>query len=219
MPTSIAALMLSAFMAICLPNASFAADFRFESVVSLDEMRSLLARTVPLGSARSVVRATFLDQGKATFYLHPDRPGVEKYVYDIDLCKFYVWRWNISANYDLDGRLTQVFLNGEAIHPDGEPGLQPPKGGRPGVQQSISKAWRPRPEASSGERALAYLLYDLDVATRKIDDEFVMGAGPSRADPRNLGPMHAYQAEHWRSIIDNDKATRVVEYDGSCPTR
>jgi hypothetical protein len=198
-------------------SAAAAADFRFESITDLEEMHRELERRVPLGTAHESARATFVEQGKATLYVHPQRNTVEKYVYDINLCEIYVWRWNISANYDPEGRLTQIFINGEPIHTAGDAARVPAK--KPGAkEESIVKAWRPRPEASKGESKLAYLVYDLDAGSDDVDDEFVAGAGPSRADPNDLGVVHAYEVERWRSIFDDEPAAAVVPYAGECRT-
>lgn len=196
-----------------------AATFRFETIGSLDEMRRFLAREVPLGTGRDALRAMFVEEGNATPFEHPQRDGIEKYLYDVNICSLYVWRWNISANYDDGGALTQVFLNGEPIHSGGEIGLQANiKGKKPGKGQAIYKKWKPRPEASVGEKALAYLLYDTNTGARNVDDEFVIGAGPSRLDPGNFGKMHVYSSvEHWRSIFDEDDPDDVATYEGACP--
>ena len=104
-----------------------AADFEFESVVSVDDMHIGLRAASPLGTPRDEIRERFVDQGKATLYRHPKRSNVEKYVYDLDLCSLYVWRWNISANYDDSGGLTQIFVNGEPVHRAGDKPRQPKK--------------------------------------------------------------------------------------------
>lgn len=191
-----------------------AAEFQFQSVVSLDEMSIRLREAAALGTPRASIRDLFVEQGQAALYAHPERANVEKYVYDINLCQLYVWRWNISANYDGRGLLTQVFLNGEPVHGAGEPGRQPSK--KANAKQAIRKAWRERPEASRGENMLAFTIYDIDVASNATDDEFIIGGGPTRADPRNLGTMHVYNAERWRSIFDAEPAKAVVPYAGNC---
>jgi hypothetical protein len=82
---------------------------------------------------------------------------------------------------------------------------------------SIYKKTRPRPEASEGETQLAYLLLDGDSDLSTTDDQVLTGAGPSRADPHDLGPVHHYvNIEPWRSIFDSDRAEHIVPYDGSC---
>jgi hypothetical protein len=213
---SIATIAATACLATTISVAT-AADFRFESITGLEDMRGELERRVPLGTARESVRTAFVEQGGATLYVHPKRTTVEKYVYDINLCAIYVWRWNISANYDQEGRLTQIFLNGEPIHAAGEAARTPAK--KPGAKEErILKAWRSRPEASKGESRLAYLVYDLDSGSDDVDDEFVAGAGPSRADPNDLGIVYAYEVERWRSIFDDEPAAAVVPYGGECKT-
>ena len=78
----------------------------------------------------------------------------------------------------------------------------------------MSKAWRKRPEAHKGEAAIAFVLYDLDTGSEAIDDEFVIGGGPTNADPRNPGKLRKYQGERWRTIFDKEPA-KVVPY-GDC---
>ena len=76
--------------------ASAESAFTFESVMSLDEMSSLVRSKLPLGTSRAVVRHTFVDEGHATLKTRAGSYGIEKYIYDIDLCHYYIWRWNIS---------------------------------------------------------------------------------------------------------------------------
>ena len=90
-------------------SPTLAADFRFESLPELDQMQAELRRLAPLGTDKEAVRTRFVEEGGAKLYGHPSRSNVEKYVYDINLCDLYVWRWNISANFDADGRLSQIF--------------------------------------------------------------------------------------------------------------
>lgn len=199
-----------------LASSSLAADFRFESFPALDRMQTELRRLAPLGAPREVMRARFVEEGGAKLHGHPSRTNAEKYVYDIGLCGLYVWRWNISANFDGKDRLTQIFVNGEPVHADGDASRLPAK--KPGAEESIARSFRLRPEASRGESKIAYLVYDLDVATDDIDDEFVAGTGPSRADPNDFGFMHAYEnIERWRSIFDDEPAASVMPYAGGCP--
>ncbi len=198
------------------PQAAQAEAFKFESFVSLDEMREHLKKAVALGAGRNEVRARFVGEGGARLWTHPDRENVEKYVYDINLCDLYVWRWNISANYDANGTLTQIYLNGEPVHAAGD-ALRDSEA-VPGATPQLLKVTRPRPEASKGENKIAFLVYDLDNGTDRIDDEFVIGGGPSRADPTNLGKMRVYtNLERWRTIFDREPAHAVVPYGGECP--
>jgi hypothetical protein len=189
-----------------------ATGFKFESVTSLDDMHNALRAATPLGTPRDEIRERFVDQGKATLYQHPKQSNIEKYVYDLDLCSLYVWRWNISANYDDSGGLTQIFVNGEPVHRAGDKPRQPKK--KVGAKgQTMSKAWRKRPEAHKGEAAIAFVLYDLDTGSKDIDDEFVIGGGPTNADPRNPGKLHKYQGERWRTIFDKEPAKVVPHND------
>ena len=76
---------------------------------------------------------------------------------------------------------------------------------------------RARPEASNGEREIAFLLLDGDSDLKTIDDQVATGGGPFRADPENMGPSHGYvDVEPWRSIFDFDEANAIVPYQGVC---
>ena len=107
-------------------------------------------------------------------------------------------------------------MNGDPVHARGDSPATPESRSVAGHEQAILKGSRPRPEASKGESQLAFLMYDVDTNSNRTSDEFIMGAGPSNADPHNLGKMHTYQAERWRSIFDDEKARSVVPFTGSC---
>ena len=184
--------------------------FRYEDVVSLDDMKALIRREDPVGTPRQAVRAAFVDQGGGTLKLHPTRLGVEKYLYDINLCRYYVWRWNISADYNSGGRLQQMYVNGEPALPDG-PALLPPPKPVPGGKGQILVIAKPRPEADKGENRLV-----AEVFVFAGGEQRLIGAGPSRADPADLGRLHVYTTEPWRSIFDTDAADRIAPYAGDC---
>ena len=109
--TAIAAVAVTAF----LPAVAKAA-FEFEKYQSLDDMRAFLA-SVDLGTPRDAVRTLFVAEGHAALHEHPEQPNIEKYVYDINLCSVYIWRWNISANYAKRNFLNPIFLNQFNFHP------------------------------------------------------------------------------------------------------
>src|SRR5262245_51687272 len=74
-------------VAVSLPlNAQTSQSFHFESFETLDDMQKFIEESFPLGSFRNSLRRTFVDDGKATLKLHPTQKGVEKYIYDINLC-------------------------------------------------------------------------------------------------------------------------------------
>jgi hypothetical protein len=76
---------------------------------------------------------------------------------------------------------------------------------------------RPRPEAYKGESSLGFLLFDRDSDPKTTDDQALIGAGPSRADPTNMGKLITYRdVDPWRSIFDFDAADRIVSYHGDC---
>ncbi|OGT89069.1 MAG: hypothetical protein A2514_13425 [Gammaproteobacteria bacterium RIFOXYD12_FULL_61_37] len=191
--------------------------FAFESVMSLDEMSSLIRSKIPLGTARTDVRRIFVDEGHATLKTRAGGFGIEKYIYDIDLCHYYIWRWNISADYDSNNQLRQAYVNGNIIHPDGNPKKIIPKIAEEGKKASIYRVQRPRPEAYKGEKSLGFILFDRDSDPSTTDDQALIGAGPSRAVPMNMGKLVTYSdVDPWRSIFDFDAADRIVPYQGDC---
>jgi hypothetical protein len=197
--------------------ANAESTFAFESVTTLDEMSSLVRTTFPLGTSRSTLRHAFVDEGRATLKVKADDPGVEKYIYDIDLCHYYVWRWNISADYDASGKLRQAYVNGDIVFPGGTPKNAPSKVAEDATKASIVWAQRPRPEAYKGENSLGFLLYDRDGDQRTANDQSLIGAGPSRAHPSNMGKLTTYtDVDPWRSIFDFDAADRIVPFNGDC---
>ena len=211
----LAALALS--MLAVQASAQPTAPFRFESLATLDEMQAFVRTRFPPGAAKDDLHRTFMAEGGGSLRLHPRRPHVEKYLYDINLCRLYVWRWNISADYDERGRLLQAYVNGEPLHASGP---QKRQGGAlaDSGKAKILKLSRPRPETSMGEKALVYLLLDGDGDPATTDDQVLAGGGPSRADPADFGKMIAYtDVDPWRSIFDADPADRIVDYAGSCP--
>ncbi len=191
--------------------------FRFESVVSLDDMRDLIRRKLGKGGTKDEMRRIFVTEGGATLIAHPVSPGSEKYIYDINLCQLYVWRWNISADYAASGQLREVYVNGEPVlDPSATDPLMPP------IPEDTKKSGagvymmqRLRPEASKGENSLGYVLIDADGDQRTTGDQILAGAGPTRADPDNFGNLHGYKTIPWRSIFDADAAL-VVPFEGKC---
>lgn len=198
-------------------GADSAVPFQFESIRTLDEMATHIREHFPLESPRKDLRRAFVDEAMATLKVNPNDASVEKYIYDINLCSYYVWRWNISVDYDSDGRLLQACVNGNTVFTDGRPKKTIPKVAEEGKKASIIRAQRPRPEAFKGEKSLGFILFDRDSDMKTTDDQAVIGAGPSRADPGNLGKLFTYtDVDPWRSIFDGDSAVRVVPYRGDC---
>jgi hypothetical protein len=191
--------------------------FAFDSVSTLEDMSSLIQSRFPLGTSRSALRQTFVEEGHATLRIKPDAPNIEKYIFDIDLCHYYVWRWNISADYDESGRLLQAYVNGNRVFQDGTPKRIISQVAEPGKKASIYRVQRPRPEAYKGENSLVFMLFDGDSDERSNDDQKLIGAGPSRADPTNMGKVVMYSGiDPWRSIFDFDPVDHIVSYSGSC---
>ncbi len=152
----------------------------------------------------------FVEEGGATLIAHPRKAYVEKYLYDINLCSYYVWRWNISADYARHGRLKQIYVNGApALH--GAPLAELPKKG------PFYQLTRPRPEAFKGESSLAAIVADRDGNPQTTDDmDILTGVGPMRADPLDMGSAVNNPGDVWRSIFDSDDAKAIFAYSGDC---
>lgn len=197
--------------------SAVAAEIDFLAIKSLSEMKSALKREFPVGTPAGKVRSILVSEGGAKRFAHPEFPRVEKYLFDINLCRVYIWRWNVSADYDEKDHLVGLYLNGEVVVGDraGTKGVRPIS--NPNAAQAIIAGKRARPQADRGERSLAYIALDRDTSSRQINDLVVVGTGPSRADPRNLGTAHTYsEVALWRSIFDGDTSP-IAAYPGKCP--
>ncbi|MCR4300551.1 MAG: hypothetical protein NUV51_02995 [Sulfuricaulis sp.] len=180
-------------------------------------MSGFIRQHFSLGSSRDDLRRVFVTEGQATLKRHPQEKGVEKYIYDINLCNYYVWRWNVSADFDANGKLQQAYMNGNITFQNGKPKKEVSKVAEAGKKASIYKAQRPRPEAYKGEKSLGYILFDRDSDAKTIHDQAAVGSGPSRVDPVDMGTMTVYKdVEPWRSIFDQDRADRIAPYQGDC---
>ena len=207
---------------IFLLSTSFAyakqpSHFRFEDISSIEDMKKFVGNHFSLESSREDLRNVFVTEGEATHKTHPSDLNIEKYIYDINLCSVYIWRWNISADYDQQGKLLQAYINGDIVFPDGKPKRNISKNAEKDSGPAIFRVQRPRPEAYKGESSLGFLLFDLDADVKTTDDQALMGAGPSRADPINMGSMFVYtDIDPWRSIFDFDEANFIASYKGKC---
>jgi hypothetical protein len=191
--------------------------FRFEAIKTIAEMQAAISMDFSPGAPRSSLRQRFVAEGAATQKVHPSKAGVEKYIYDINLCRYYIWRWNISADYDSSERLLQAYVNGEPIFASGpqKPDLRTRE--KKGAKAAILKVMRARPEATKGENVLTHIVLDADGDPATRDDQVAMGGGPTRADPLNMGVLHVYtNIDPWRSIFDADAADRIVDYQDDC---
>ncbi len=198
-------------------RGALAADFRFEDIKTLDDMRVYIERNYPLGSSREDVRTAFVSQGHAKAFVRASDSKTEKYLYDINLCDQYIWRWNISADYDGSGHLLQVYINGRRVFMSGKPA--PTLDYEDGAHTAVIEAMRSRPEAVHGENRMPYTAFDRDGNPRTIDDQFVTGYGHAAADPKRLDESAMYkEVELWRSIFDRDEVDAIVPYDGVCNT-
>ena len=209
---------------VCLAIATFSGlvvagsrePFRFESVVDLSDMRQLIEQRFQPGSPRAALRATFVTEGKGTLKIHPSQAGVEKYIYDINLCRYYIWRWNISADYDATGHLIQAYVNGDPVFAGGRQKKDGQALGASG-HAGIFKLVRPRPEADLGEKELAFRVIDSDGNLATIDDQVLFGGGPTRASIGSPGRLYVYSnVEPWRSIFDSDATSAIAPYPGDC---
>ncbi|MBW8638536.1 hypothetical protein K1W69_15170 [Hoeflea sp. WL0058] len=202
---------------LLVPSIVWAKPFDFATIVSLDDMHAELKSRFPLGADRADVYRQLSTEGGAAHYAHPDRANVEKYLYDIDLCKLHVFRWNISAHFFDNGKLTQIFVNGEAVHAAGDEIYDPSVNYRRDAPTKVSYILQQRPEASEGENVVSYVQLEPEDGDGTVDVT-VVGGGPTRADPWNLGSVHGYPPmPRWHSIFTLDKAGAVVPYSGACP--
>ncbi len=209
--------ILTILVVLCVTRTATAAPFRFEDIDSLNTMTAFIKLNFSLESTREELRKTFVHEGRATLKIHPAHPEAEKYIYDINLCRYYVWRWNISADYDEKGILKQAYLNGNPVFSDGTQLTILPKEGPEAEKASVYTIKRRRPEADKGETALEFMLFDADSDHSTIDDQALLGIGPSRPDPANMEPMVAYkEVAPWRSIFDSDEVISIVPYHGDC---
>lgn len=184
--------------------------FRFESIKAYNDMRNMVESRFKLGSDRDDLRKIFVEEGKATQVTRPGRDTTEKYIYDINLCGFYIFRWNISADYDDGGKLRQAYVNGLPVFMAGPAQLEP-KG--MGGKTRYASADRPRPQVAKGMKKIPFMQLDIDGDAATIDDQFATGHGPSRADPYFLDAGVSYKdVEVWRSIYDADDASSIADY-------
>ncbi|MCC7036709.1 MAG: hypothetical protein IT560_05310 [Alphaproteobacteria bacterium] len=197
--------------AILLPRAGLAEPpVRFESIKAYNDMRGMVEKRFKPGSDRDDLRRVFTEEGKATQVTRPGRDTTEKYIYDINLCGFYIFRWNISADYTDDGKLLQAYVNGLPVFMAG-PALLEPKG--MGAKTSYASVDRPRPQVTKGKKKVPFMQLDIDGDPATIDDQFATGHGPSRADPYFLDAGVSYKdVEVWRSIYDADDAAVIADY-------
>lgn len=198
-------------LATLLPRPGLAEPpFRFESIKAYNDMRNMVESRFKLGSDRDDLRKVFVEEGKATQVTRPGRDTTEKYIYDINLCGFYIFRWNISADYDDGGKLRQAYVNGLPVFMAGPAQLEP-KG--MGGKTRYASADRPRPQVAKGMKKIPFMQLDIDGDAATIDDQFATGHGPSRADPYFLDAGVSYKdVEVWRSIYDADDTSSIADY-------
>lgn len=192
--------------------AESAAPFKFEDYPALDDMRVYIENNFPLGSKRDDMRHAFVGEGKAVLVEHPRQKGVEKYIHDIDLCGHYVFRWNISADYDDGGKLLQAYVNGRFVFMSGKTPYEIPLYAVNSRSKTRVTA-RTRPDAPGGKQSNKYWLFDADGDPKTPDDELADGSGLQRADPGYISYTLDYEkVEPWRSIFDNDDAGPLTNF-------
>lgn len=209
--------LLCVILLLSLSTSAYAGDrFNFESIKSVPEMEELIQDKLPLGTPREEVERIFVLQGHATLKHHPTQKDIEKYLYDINLCDYYIFRWNISADFDTGGSLVQAYINGIPVFKDGKP-KRPQPVPPPGQKPKVIKSARNWPQAKKGGQRLNFLLFDADGDTTTTDDQMIAGLGATNVDPANFGPGIRYtDVEPWRSIYDDDVSNDIAAYTGSC---
>lgn len=208
-------LILLAFLALSPRMADAAERFSFHAIRTVPQMEQYIIDNLPLGSTRDQVQRIFVLQGRATLKNHPTQKNTEKYLFDINLCEYYVFRWNISADYDDKGTLIQAYINGIPVFAEGYKAARPqPKDGE---KSKIIRATRDWPQAKKGGRQLQYMLYDADGDEKTVDDQRIVGLGATRVDPADFGEgIRFNDIELWRSIYDEDLSNEIADYQYSC---
>ena len=209
----------SVSLSACAIPAGAASGFQFENVASLEDMQQAIQAKFAIGAPRERLREVFVTEGKATLKPNPLHSNIEKYLYDINLCDYYVWRWNISADYDGQGRLQQAYVNGEPVFANGTQKRTPKD--LPAGTPRMLKGTRLRPEATKGESRLYFQAYDAgspsQTPSQSLADRFAVGGGPTPADPADMGTIHGYAGvDPWRSIFDWENADVIHPYIGAC---
>jgi hypothetical protein len=205
-------------LCLLLSVPAFAAErFKFDNIETLDAMQKYIRRNFPPGSAREDLQKAFVLQGRGSLRHHPSQRNVEKYLYDINLCKYYVWRWNISADFDPEGKLIQAYVNGLPVFPNAPVKKPSDFSSSSGGKTRLSRMSRDWPQATKGAKQVYYMLLDMDGNDMTLEDQSLVGMGPSRADPANFGQLVKYsEIDPWRSIFDDDLADDIYDYKGDC---
>lgn len=205
-------LALCCALLLALPASATAAPFRFEEHPTIDAMREFIIATLPLGTPREAVRKTFVENGKATIITHPARKLTEKYLYDIDICGAYLWRWNISADFDDDKKLTQAYVNGKPAHMSGKPDPLA-VGYNPNTLGNMQSKEVSRAGADKYPR-IAFQLLDSDGDLTTTGDQSVSGPGYRAAMPYTFVEPYYYKGVFpWRSIFDEDNTTATATHE------
>lgn len=196
---------------LALPASATAAPFRFDDHPEIDAMREFIIATLPLGTARDKVRDTFVENGKATIITHPGRKRTEKYLYDIDICGIYLWRWNISADFDDDEKLMQAYVNGKPVHMSGKPDPLA-IGYNPDILHKLQSKKVSRAGADKFPD-IFYQLLDSDGDLATTGDQSVSGPGYRAAMPYTFVEPYYYKGVFpWRSIFDEDNTTATAAH-------
>jgi hypothetical protein len=177
------------------------------------DMEVFLVSRFPVGSPQQTIEAALVKEMGATAFSHPHFPRIRKYVYDINLCQMYIYRWNISADYDAQGRLVQMYLNGRPVH-QGAPDFKIADTYK-NEHAMIQHQRKERPEASMGEYVLHYVALDRDGDVNTLYDQRIMGAVATRANPYDMGKLRSYEVDGWRSIFDSSTVP-INNFNGDC---
>ena len=213
MKSLVIACIATAFLG-CLP-ARAAEPFTFEAHPDIADIQAYIQNNLPVGTSRSVVRSIFVDQGGATVIFRPGIKSSEKYLYDIDMCHYYLFHWNISMDYDSKDNLRQAYIQGEPVFLD-----QPNDGDShhtdPAIKVNILELVRARPQAYKGDNYIYAQVIDWNPADAGDYDKDVFVGGPTRASFPDAGHVHVYRSKLWRLIVDESSAAKTVEYQADC---
>ena len=115
---SVASLALA--LLISSGSARAAEPFDFQNYKDPLELAAYLRQTLPVGTSKESAERTLVTEGQATAYPMPFDPQTIVYLYDVNLCDKYVWRWNVNAKYDATGILEDLYLYDQNIHDPGK---------------------------------------------------------------------------------------------------
>lgn len=108
-----------AFSPVAFAPQAFAKEpggFSFENVYTIPQLVKLLREGMPKGTSRVAMKRLLIVQGDATPSVNPLNPSTERYIYRDDIkC------WNVSADYDANGNVRELYVNGMPAYADAQP--------------------------------------------------------------------------------------------------